>query len=346
MGRPRIARREFASLRREKTIVLALGIQLFIAAFSSFLLVGLVSLYDPGSVGADEIDIGVAGDASSELIDAVEGAGNWEVVAYESEIAARNAFKQGRVDSVFLVDRQSSGVIDVEALVPDESVQSTVIVVQVREALQVFERELRDARAARLTTQPVAVPDAPESTPTFSFTYTVLLPLLAFLPTFISGSVAADAITEEFDEDTLDLLRVTPLSITEILDGKMLAMIALAPAQAAAWLVLLWLNGTTMVQPVAILAIVTGTATLLVAIGSGLAVRMRDRQSTQLLYSLAVLLVFGLATLLPESPPNLIAKFAIGSHSLLSVGLVGVYLMAGLIAYLVVRRDAERSISD
>lgn len=344
MGRARIARREYASLRREKTILLALGIQLFIAAFSSFLLVGLVSLYDPGAVSANDINIGVSGDARADLIDAIEGEGSWELVAYESEAAARTAFKQGRVDTVFLADRLPTGVVYVSAIVPDESVRSTVIVVQVREALQVYERTRREAFASRLTDKPVPVPKAPDSTPTFSFTYTVLLPLLAFLPTFISGSVAADAITEEFDQDTLDLLRVTPLSFAEILDGKMLAMIALAPAQAGVWMLLLWLNGTTMANPLAILAIVTGAATVLVAIGTGLAVRMRDRQSTQLLYSLTVLLVFVLGTLVPESPPNLVAKFAMGSASQLSMGLVVAYLSAGVVAYIVVRRDARRTI--
>ena len=56
-----IARRDVASLSREKTIVLALFIQLFVAAFSSFLVVGLTSLYSPGEVSANEIVVGVTG---------------------------------------------------------------------------------------------------------------------------------------------------------------------------------------------------------------------------------------------------------------------------------------------
>jgi len=49
-----IAGRELSGLRAEKTILLAIAIQLFIAAFSSFLVVGLVSMYDPGSLGGAE----------------------------------------------------------------------------------------------------------------------------------------------------------------------------------------------------------------------------------------------------------------------------------------------------
>jgi len=47
-----IAGRELSGLRAEKTILLAIAIQLFIAAFSSFLVVGLVSMYDPGRSAA------------------------------------------------------------------------------------------------------------------------------------------------------------------------------------------------------------------------------------------------------------------------------------------------------
>jgi len=56
-GRPRIriALRELSTLKSEKTIVLALLIQLVIAAFSSFLVVGLVSLYDPASAGGQDL---------------------------------------------------------------------------------------------------------------------------------------------------------------------------------------------------------------------------------------------------------------------------------------------------
>jgi len=59
-----IAGRELSGLRAEKTILLAIAIQLFIAAFSSFLVVGLVSMmYDPGSLGGAEVEVAGAGDA-------------------------------------------------------------------------------------------------------------------------------------------------------------------------------------------------------------------------------------------------------------------------------------------
>ena len=45
-----IAKKEFRGLFNERTILLAVLLQLFIAMFSSFLMVGLTSMYDPSSL--------------------------------------------------------------------------------------------------------------------------------------------------------------------------------------------------------------------------------------------------------------------------------------------------------
>jgi hypothetical protein len=61
-----IARREYNGLLLEKTFVLSLLVQLFIASFSAFLVVGLTSFYDPMALQGmqmKESKIGVIGDA-------------------------------------------------------------------------------------------------------------------------------------------------------------------------------------------------------------------------------------------------------------------------------------------
>ncbi|MDZ7702631.1 MAG: ABC transporter permease [Halobacteriales archaeon] len=333
-----VARRELAALKREKTIVLALLIQLFIAAFSSFLLVGLVSLYDPGAVAGSGIAIGVAGNASGLVVDTLDDEGAWRLVEYDGAEPAEAAFASGQVDALLLVDEEATGRLAVDAVAPDESVRSTVVVLELRSALEALERERRLALADRLERPPVPLPDVPSVPPTFGFTYTVLLPLLVFLPVFISGSIAADAITEELDAGTLELLRVSPLSAAEIVEGKMLAMVAIVPVQAGAWLLLLGLNGTAIARPLAILVLVTAAATIVVAIGSGLALALRDRQSAQLIYSLAVILLFVAASALPETPPNAVAKLAIGSHGPATLAMVAAYAAVAVAVVWAIRR--------
>ncbi|PSP54835.1 ABC transporter permease, partial [Halobacteriales archaeon QH_7_68_42] len=149
-----IARRDVASLSREKTIVLALFIQLFVAAFSSFLVVGLTSLYDPGSVSAGEIVVGVSGDHADALVEAARDQEGIRAVDYESNQQVRADYADGQVHAALLTT-DSAGRITVEVLAPEENIRPTVIVTEVRDLLEAVERDERIARADDLDRQTV-----------------------------------------------------------------------------------------------------------------------------------------------------------------------------------------------
>ncbi|SDY08207.1 ABC transporter permease [Halobellus clavatus] len=334
-----IARRELGSLRKEKTIVLALVLQLFIAAFSSFLVVGLVSLYDPGQVQGTEVDIAVTGDASEDLIRAASEVRGVDAQYYRSEETALRAFHEYRgtgIDAVLVAETRDERVF-VRAVAPDGNVQTTVVVVQLREVLRSFEDLKRTQRAAYLDSLPLELPPETSSSPYFGFTYTVLLPLLLFLPVFISGSISVDALTEEIDRGTLELLRVAPVSMTDVVDGKLLAAAGLAPAQAALWVLLLELNGTSVSNVPALLVLVAAMALLVCSVGAAVALLAPERRAAQLLYSLGVLLVFGGTAVFPNGPINAAARLAIGSASGIEYAAVGAVVIASLAAYLGLR---------
>jgi ABC-2 type transport system permease protein len=329
-----LARRTLGSLRSEKTIVLALVIQLFIAGFSSFLVVGLVSLYDPGSTeGALDVEVGVTGNASGDVAATVADDGSRRVVPFQSQAAASAAFQRGDVDALLHATEQPGGRILVEATAPEGSFRTTLVVTELKDALSALERERRAEFADRLDRQPLDLPPDERSNPYFSFTYTVLLPLLAFLPAFISGSVMADSLAEEAERGTLELLRVAPLSLQDVVDGKALALVGLAPAQVALWLALLSYNGTAISNPLAVLALVTGIAAVLVAGGAVLALRIGARREAQLLYSFVALGAFGAASLLPQSPQNLVARLAVDSATTLTWLTLAATLVAAALAY-------------
>jgi ABC-type Na+ efflux pump permease subunit len=337
--RPTIAGRELQSLRREKTIVLALCLQLFVAAFSSFLVVGLVSLYDPGQVGSYEVDVAVAGDATDDLLAAANEVGGVSATAYDSEAAAMDAFARPEatgIDAV-LVTETRDGRVFVRASAPDGNVQTTVVVVQLRDALRQFERAERDDRAGFLDTTPLSLPPQPRSSPYYGFTYTVLVPLLLYLPVFISGSIAVDSLTEEIDRGTLELLRVAPLSLSDVVDGKLLAAAALAPAQSALWIAMLSVNGTAVSNPLSLLALVASLATLVTSLGAAVALLSPERRVAQFLYSVGVLFVFGGTTLFPHNPVNTAARLAVGSADSLAPVVVAGYVAAGVGAFAALR---------
>ncbi|PSP83047.1 ABC transporter permease [Halobacteriales archaeon QS_1_68_17] len=336
-----MGRRDLASLSREKTIVLAILIQLFVAAFSSFLVVGLTSLYDPGSVESGEVAVGISGEEVDALGRAAARRDGVEAVAYPSETAARQAFQRGDVDAVLHAER-SQGRIAVSATAPQGSLRTTLIVVQLRGLLETMERQQRAARSEFLDSPVVPVPPPVDASPYFGFTYTVLIPLLLFLPPFISGSIAVDAITEEIERETMELLRVAPVSLVDIVDGKAAAMIALAPVQAGAWILLMTFNGFRVSNPWLVLSVVTALTVVVVALGVALGLRTGTRRQAQLLYSVGALGLFGGAVFLPEHPATTVAKLAVDSPSPTTYALVAGYAVVAVVAYAAVRRYTGR----
>ncbi|MFC7057355.1 ABC transporter permease [Halovenus salina] len=342
-----ITKRELGSLSREKTIVLAICIQLFIAAFSSFLVVGLTSLYDPGSVdGAADIEVGISGDVEENLLRAGQQVDGLSVRRVASNDDALQLFERGQVDAVISTASAPAGgggtQVQVEAVVPAEDLRTTVIVVTVRELLTELERLERVERVDYLDQTPVEVPEDVGSSSYFGFTYTILLPLLLFLPAFISGSVVVDSITEEIEQGTLELLRVSPVSLVDIVDGKAAGMVAIAPIQAGLWMALLRLNGTGIENVGLLLAFVTAMTLITVVVGTMLGLLTGQRRQAQLLYSLLAVLLFGGTIALPEHPASTVALLAADSATGTSIAHVAGFAALGLVLYAGVRWYAGR----
>jgi len=340
--RTAIARRDLASLSREKTIVLALLIQLFVAAFSSFLVVGLTSLYDPGSVSSGEVEVAITGDAAESLQETTREIESVEVVEFPNEASAASAFQSGDVDALLVAQRQPTGRILVNATAPDGSLRTTLVVVQVRDILEQYERREREVRGQHVQTRIVPLPPEAEASPYFGFTYTILLPLLLFLPPFISGSTAVDAVTEEIERGTLELLRVAPLSLVDIVDGKAAAMAVLAPLQALLWIALMSVNGISVSHIPLLLVVVASMATVVVVLGVVLGLLMGERRSAQLIYSVGVLGLFASAVFLPEHPATTVAKLAVDSPTNVTYALVAVYAVVAVALFVGARRFVMR----
>ena len=336
-----IARRDLASLSREKTIVLALLIQLFIAAFSSFLVVGLTSLYDPGATEGEAILVGVSGETQETLVAVAAETDDVITQNYSTHAEAVEAFEAGDLHAVVsgnTVAGETGSSVTVEAVAPAEDLRTTLIVVTLREYLSALEQTERIDRAEYLDFQPIDAPEEDGTSPYYGFTYTVLLPLLLFLPPFISGSVAVDSITEELERGTLELLRVAPLSLVDIVDGKAAGMIALAPLQAVLWIGLLRVNGIAIAHVGPLVLFVAAIATLTVVIGLTLGLTTRTRRQAQLLYSTLVLLLFGLAAILPEHPASTVALLAVDSVTAETLVHVAGFSLLAVGAYALARQ--------
>jgi ABC-type Na+ efflux pump permease subunit len=166
-----------------------------------------------------------------------------------------------------------------------------------------------------------------------------------FLPVFISGSITADSVTEEFERGTLDLLRVSPLSDTAIFDGKAATAVAIAPAQALLWLGLLQVNGVVVASPLALVVLVAGVTAVAVGFGATVALRFQERKQAQFVYSVGIVVFFALTFALPESSANTVAKLAAGSATSMTMAHVVGYVVGGTVLYAFARRVAGRKLS-
>lgn len=340
-----IARKELRSLINEKTLVLAILIQLFIASFSSFLVIGLTSFYDPESIGADigNVNLGVYGDRENGLVKMLEEDRRVKLRYYTSFIDAKDQFLDNRIDGILVVPNMpenSSDAIKIDLFLPENDLRSTLITVHLKEPLEEFEQQLRLDDIEKLP--PVAklnIEGAKSTSSYFEFIYGLLIPLLMFTPAFISGGLIIDLITEEFDHKTIDLLRIAPITTSEIIQGKLLLSTIISPVQAFAWVALLTLNGIAIYNVTALLILVTAITGLLVFFGAILSLQFKERGQVHFMYSILLLLLFTISSLMPNSPFNLTAKLSVGSVDMSGFMMLGFYIVILIPLYLVMRRS-------
>jgi len=116
------------------------------------------------------------------------------------------------------------------------------------------------------------------------------------LPVWVAREVAVEALSTR----------------KRFVDAKISAAVLLAFIQAAAWLGLLWLNGTQVHNAGWVLGLAL-TAAGITSSGAALsAALLRDRERAQFVYSLGLLAAVAVSTLAGFSPLQTIARLAIG----------------------------------
>lgn len=340
-----IAKKEFRDLIKEKTFILAIIIQLFIASFSTFLVIGLTSFYDPGMLSNVEMEgtsIAVVGTENDELYQILEQS-NVQTYLYYDYQAAYTDFYDGKIDAIVVTPigtANGTDLLNVDIYLPKSEIKATIVSLQLKEPLEKYEQSVRDIRTQRLPGySPIEfniIKRGIMATSTyFEFIYVALLPLLVFTPAFISGGLIVDFITEEYERKTMDMLRVTPVTMIEIVSGKAFLATLIVPLQSLVWMLLLSMNRVHIYNPVQILLTVTIIAFILVMASTVISVLFRDRGIAQLLYSLILIFLFMSSYLFTNSPLNLVTRLSIQSiPALESWTWIFLYLLIGIILYL------------
>lgn len=339
-----LARKELRDIVRERSIVLAFLVQFFVAAFSAFLTVGLVGLYDPESGGPTRrADIAYVGPGGFDLV--LGDADNLRIHRLDVDVAHAR-FQSGELDAIVEESYlEADAARTVTLLVPQGEVSTTLLITQFKSLLRDYERELRLDRESRIEQPVVYVTTDANPNVYYGFAYTVLLPLLVLTPVFLAGATAGDGLSQEIQTRTLGLLRSTPLSTAEFVIGKIIVPVTLAPLQVLAWVLLLDLNGLHVSNVLFLLSFTTSLATLLACASVIIALFVRREGQTQAAYALVVLLFFVLSLLLPQDPMNVIGRLGAGAADTLTFVSVGIYAVWGLLLLAAVFELARRRLA-
>ncbi len=343
-----VVKKELKGLASEKTILLAILLQLFIALFSSFLMVGLSAMYDPtayGRISGVQYGVGIAGN-DSILSDLIERNPSFRPYQMDLSIALA-ALRERKLSAVLWVSEtlpEEDGPVTMTLYTLQNDIQSAVIEVKLKEILMQYEEIIRDIRSARVDERPVILTASRQVTTNtfYEFIYGLLIPLLLFMPAIISAGLVIDLITEEYQQQTLDTRRSTPAEMTDIICGKITACILLIPAQASLWLILLTANGIRISSLPEILLHVTFTSSALIFIATLFALHYMDRTKAQFVFSTTAVILLLLALSFPHNPLNLITLLAAGSpapyHEIVLLAWFCLCLLLAVLVKEVVRR--------
>ena len=314
-----IAKKEFRGLFSERTILLAVLLQLFIALFSSFLMVGLTSMYDPSSLSKYshfKYNVAYAGN-DSELLSSLRTSPDFRVFTMDLSTAVE-ALKERKLAAVIWVPDtapDAQGPVKITLYTLQNDLQSAIVDVKLKDIFLKYEKDLRGVRAARLDNQPLPlqIPASGGGADFYEFVYGLLIPLLVFMPAIISSALVIDLITEEYQHDTLETLVSTPVTFSEMVWGKVLTCELLVPVQAGMWLILLMINGIAIQNAGLILMHVVVTSLILILLGALTALHYRERTAAQFIFSTALVVVILLTISLPANPMNLLTRLAVGT---------------------------------
>ncbi len=313
-----IAKKMFKDLLREKTIVFAIFLQLFIILTSSIIITNANALFNPEQVIQEPINIGITGDSylrqkvatyfeQSKLIASV----------YPEESVTLSKFAEGSIDAVIIVNRSKEYYpIYLSVIIPKGDIKSSVITSEVKDSLQVFENELRDENLAeisaiRLDRLKIKNKSNSITTQVFEALYSILIPFLLLLPGVLLGGLIIDILVEEMETKTLHLLMIIT-TFRKYLFEIILSVVGLSMLQVITWELLLSLKGIIINNLPYITGLVLFLNFVMFIACVLLSILVKEKTRSHLIYSFLIILLFATAPLFRMNPIRVISRLAIG----------------------------------
>ena len=308
--------KDVRSAFKERTFVSIVLLQLFVASLASIITIGMLVLYNPAFLTANQAKVGLVGDAP-----VLAGILKPEK-RYSRLDQAFEDFYAGRIDAIVYLPKENNSGNFITVYLPKEEVVAIAATSYLKEKLVEYEARLRSISGIpgkipiKIYSPEMREMNEPNGiSPSFKFIYLVLIPLLVITTALSAGGLFIDLLSEEIESRTAHVLLSTPLRPWEIIVGKVAAALVLSAILTPVWLVLLMINGINIARPELVLVLTLSISSLFVAIAC-LSSLGGDRERSQLVFSLAIVGLLPLFYISPFMPSGLIARVSAGSYFL------------------------------
>ncbi|AKG91685.1 ABC-2 family transporter protein [Geoglobus ahangari] len=299
---------------RERTIMSAMAILVFIASFSSIITFGLLVLYKPDFVTVSGVEIGIAGDCP--ILKTVADGKN-----YRTLDDALKDFYAGEIGAIiYLPNENLSATNFVTVFLPKDEITGIVASSKVKDTLKDYQRKMREIRGLpgddgfRFVSPDFRRVEVKEgSSITFRFIYAVLIPLLVITTAIISGGLVVDLISEEHETRTLEVVLSTPMSFTEFISAKVVVSLTVSATLTLVWMILLWVN-IGLSNPLLILLPSLSFSMIFASLGVAVTSILKDRERSQLVFSLIAISLVTASFTTPSMMAGVVARVSAGSQ--------------------------------
>ncbi len=278
--------KDLKMIARERTIMSAITILIFIASFSSIITFGLLVLYKPDFIALSGVKIGVAGNCPVLQMSGAD-------VRYQSLEEGLNDFYSGKIDALIYLPKENVSSINfVTVYLPEDEITGIIASSRIKEILKEYQKRLREMNGIPsdhgfefYDTDFGRTEIQEGSSITFRFIYAVLIPLLIITTAIISGGLVIDLMSEEYETKTYEVILSTPLSSSEFISSKIFVSLLISTILSVIWIALVYIN-VGINNPAMILILSVSVSMIFSSLGSISSLVFKDRERSQLVFSI------------------------------------------------------------
>ncbi|WP_456369244.1 ABC transporter permease [Geoglobus sp.] len=308
-----IIKKDLRMIVKERTIMSAMAILVFIASFSSIITFGLLVLYRPDFVALSSVEIGIAGNCP--VLKTVADGRN-----YRTLDEALQDFYSGKIHAViYLPEENHSETNFVTVFLPKDEISGIVASAKVKEVLKEYQKKMREIRGlpgddgfsfVDANFREVQLKEG--SSITFRFIHAVLVPLLVITTAIIAGGLVVDLISEEHETRTLEVILSTPMSFREFVSAKIMSGLIVSAFLTIAWIILLLIN-VGISYPVLLFLMSVSVSMIFISAGAMVTSVLKDRERSQLIFSIISVSAVTASFTAPYMISGVVARISAGS---------------------------------